>query len=263
MYIKWGVLLQKAEELGASKIATGHYARTTFDEKSGRYLLKQGKDGHKDQSYALWGIRQQGLERTFFPVGEFTKPEIRQIARNLGLRTAEKKESQEICFIPDNDYSRYLQMKRPELETRLRDGEILDQQDNLLGVHRGYPFYTIGQRKGVGIATGQPVYVTEIDAGNNRIKVGSNHDLLHSGLIAENVNWVSIESLKEEIGIEAKVRYNAPGAPAWIQPKSNGTVEVKFKEPQRAVTPGQSVVFYQGDLVVGGGIIESYVKHQG
>jgi len=262
-YIKWGVLLQKAEELGASKLATGHYARTTFDEKSGRYFLKQGKDGHKDQSYALWGIRQQGLERTFFPVGEFTKPEIRQIARNLGLRTAEKKESQEICFIPDNDYSRYLQMKRPELETQLQDGEILDQQDNLLGVHRGYPFYTIGQRKGVGIATGQPVYVTEIDAGNNRIKVGSNHDLLHSGLIAENVNWVSIESLKEGIGIEAKVRYNAPGAPAWIQPTSKGNVEVKFKKPQRAVTPGQSVVFYQDDLVVGGGIIESYVKHQG
>jgi len=262
-YIKWGVLLQKAEELGASKIATGHYARATFDEKSGRYFLKQGKDGHKDQSYALWGIRQQGLERTFFPVGEFTKPEIRQIARNLGLRTAEKKESQEICFIPDNDYSRYLQMKRPELETQLQDGEILDQQDNRLGVHRGYPFYTIGQRKGVGIATGQPVYVTEIDAGNNRIKVGPNDDLLHSGLVAESINWISIVSLKEEIEIEAKIRYNAPGAPAWIQPTSNGNVEVKFKKPQRAVTPGQSVVFYQDDLVVGGGIIESYVKHQG
>lgn len=259
-YIKWGVLLQKAEVLGADMIATGHYARASLDDKSGRYLLKRGKDANKDQSYALWGIRQAGLARTFFPVGEFTKDEIRQIARSLELPTAEKTESQEICFIPDNDYSRYLQMKRPRLEVQLQDGEILDQENNLLGVHRGYPFYTIGQRKGLGIATGQPVYVTEIDAGNNRIKVGSNNDLRHSGLIAHNLNWISRESLTKESEVEAKIRYNDPGASAVIKPVSNDRIEVNFKEPQRAVTPGQSVVFYQEDVVLGGGLIESYIK---
>lgn len=261
-YIKWGVLLQKAQELGADKIATGHYARNTFDEKRGRYLLSRGKDEKKDQSYALWGIRQDGLARTLFPAGEFKKEEIRQIARNLGLQTAEKKESQEICFIPDNDYTRYLRMKRPELGTQLKDGEIIDQQGNRLGTHRGYPFYTIGQRKGLGIAVGQPVYVTEIDGENNRIVVGNNDDLRHIGLIAKNLNWIAIENLNEEMEVEAKIRYNDPGASAKLRPLSNDHVEVIFEAPQRAVTPGQSVVFYQDDLVVGGGVIQSFIKQR-
>jgi tRNA-specific 2-thiouridylase len=259
-YIKWGVLLQKAQKLGADKIATGHYARSSFDEHRGRYLLKRGKDKDKDQSYALWGIRQDGLAQTIFPVGEFRKEEIRQIARNLGLRTAEKSESQEICFIPDNDYTRYLKMKRPELETELQKGEVLDQEGNLLGTHRGYPFYTIGQRKGLGIAVGQPVYVTEIDPENNRISVGSNDDLCHIGLFAKNLNWIAIENPKAEMEVEAKIRYNDAGSLAQVIPIGEDRVKILFHEPQRAVTPGQSVVFYQDDVVVGGGIIESYIK---
>jgi tRNA-specific 2-thiouridylase len=259
-YIKWGVLIQKAEELGAEKIATGHYARVAYDDDSGRYLLKCGKDAKKDQSYALWGIRQLGLARTLFPAGEFTKDEIRQIARRLGLRTAEKPESQEICFIPDNDYTRYLRMKRPEIETQLRAGEIVDQSGQQVGTHAGFPFYTIGQRKGLGISAPQPVYVTEIDAGSNRIVVGSNDDLLHAGLIADNVNWIALEKLEGEMPVEAKIRYNSPAVPAVIRPIENGAIELRFIEPQRAVTPGQSVVFYQGDVVVGGGVIRSDIK---
>ncbi|NIR50976.1 tRNA 2-thiouridine(34) synthase MnmA, partial [candidate division KSB1 bacterium] len=234
-YIKWGVLLQKAQELGVDKIATGHYARSSYDEQSGRFCLKRGVDKSKDQSYALWGIRQQGLAQTLFPVGEYTKEEIRQIARRLGLRTAEKSESQEICFIPDNNYKRYLTMKRPELTTELADGEILDQQGNKLGNHKGFPFYTIGQRKGLGIAVGEPVYVTQIDAGSNRVTVGSSRDLEHVGLIAENVNWVSLDGLDGDTQVEAKIRYNDPGAMATVRVASDDTVDVIFDEPQRAV----------------------------
>ncbi|MFQ5770974.1 MAG: tRNA 2-thiouridine(34) synthase MnmA [bacterium] len=259
-YIKWGVLLQKAEELGADQIATGHYARCGYDEPRGRFLLKCGKDKKKDQSYALWGIRQAGLAKTLFPVGEFEKEEIRHLARNLGLRTADKPESQEICFIPDNDYARYLHKMRPELQTQLQDGEIVNQEGMPLGHHRGFPFYTIGQRKGLGIALGQPVYVTEIDAKNNRIKVGTNDDLEHSGLIAEHLNWIAIAELKDGMEVEAKIRYNDPGAAASMRPLSDHTVEVTFLEPQRAVTPGQSVVFYQEDVVIGGGVIQTYIK---
>lgn len=253
-YIKWGVLLQKAEEFGADKIATGHYARTDFDARTGRFLLKRGLDAHKDQSYALWGIRQQGLAQTLFPVGEYTKPQIRQLARKFGLRTAEKKESQEICFIPDNDYVRYLRDKKPEL-ARAAGGEIVSQAGEVLGTHQGYPFYTIGQRKGLGLAMPEPVYVTEIDAGSNRIKVGSKADLEHAGLIADNVNWVSIECPNRAMPVQAKIRYNSPAAPARLRVLEDGCVELKFDQPQPAVTPGQSVVFYQGELVVGGAII--------
>lgn len=258
-YIKWGVLLQKAEELGADKIATGHYARSHFDTERDRYLLRRGKDPGKDQSYALWGIRQEGLMRTLFPIGEFEKTEIRQIARSLGLRTAEKSESQEICFIPDNDYTRYLRMKRPEIDVQLEDGEIVDQEGKVLGRHRGFPFYTIGQRKGLGLSTG-PVYVTEIDAGNNRVVVGDSRDLMHAGLIADHLNWIALAKLDDELQVEAKIRYNDPGAAARIRPAAKGAIEVIFDRPQRAVTPGQSVVFYQDDVVVGGGVIRSYVK---
>ena len=259
-YIKWGALLQKAEELGASKIATGHYARSHYDASTGRWVLRRGLDAKKDQSYALWGIRQSGLACTLFPIGEYTKPEIREMARRFGLRTAEKRESQEICFIPDNDYNRYLASKRPDLVEALADGEIVDQNGTVLGRHRGYPFYTIGQRKGLGVALGEPVYVTEIDAGSNRIRVGRNEDLLHAGLVADHLNWIAFETLERALPVEAKIRYNDPGAPAVVRPREDGTVEVTFDTPQRAVTPGQSVVFYDGDVVVGGGVIRQYIR---
>lgn len=254
-YIKWGVLLRKAEELGADKIATGHYARTGFDADAGRYTLRRGLDSHKDQSYALWGIRQFGLRHTLFPVGEYSKSEIRQLARNFGLRTAEKKESQEICFIPDNDYARYLKAQRPDLADA--SGEILNQQGDAIGTHKGYPFYTIGQRKGLGLAAPEPVYVTEIEAGTNRITVGSGPDLDRIGLVASQVNWISLVPPETEIQVEAKIRYNSPGASTRLVVTHETSVRLTFDEPQRAITPGQSVVFYQGDLVVGGGVIDS------
>ena len=256
-YIKWGVLVQKASELGTDKIATGHYARTDYHEATHRYLLKRGKDDHKDQTYALWGIKQQGLARTLLPVGEYSKDEIRQLARNMGLKTAEKPESQEICFIPDNDYSRYLKMRKPELNNL--QGDIVDRDGKVLGKHKGFPFYTVGQRKGLGLAMPEPVYVTEIDAAANTVRVGSNMELEHKGLLAESPNWIAIENLKEEMNVEAKIRYNDPGAPATIKMHKD-KVEVLFAAPQRAVTPGQSVVFYQQEMVVGGAVIHSAIK---
>lgn len=258
-YIKWGVLLQKAEELGADKIATGHYARASFNEQNGRYQLRCGLDGHKDQSYALWGIRQYGLEHTLFPVGEYTKPEIRELARKLGLHTAEKKESQEICFIPDNDYTRYLRHKKPELNNT-EGGEIVDREGNVLGAHKGFPFYTIGQRKGLGLAMPEPVYVTEIDAGSNRITVGYRQEVEHTGLIANNVNWVSIDAPQAEIAVEAKIRYNSPAAPARLKVLDDDRIQLSFEQAQHAVTPGQSVVLYQDDVVLAGGIIDSWIR---
>jgi tRNA-specific 2-thiouridylase len=257
-YIKWGVLLQKAQELGATKIATGHYARTSYDEKRGRYVLRRGLDDHKDQSYALWGIRQQGLAQTLFPVGEYTKPEIREFARRYHLRTAEKKESQEICFIPDNDYGRYLASKAPRLLQI--EGEIVNRDGEVVGKHRGYPFYTIGQRKGLGLSNPEPVYVTGIDVASNRVTAGSNSDLEHSGLTATGINWVSIDAPVEQFRVEAKIRYNSPPAAGTAKVLADGSVEIYFDEVQRAVTPGQSVVLYQNDTVLCGGIIERYIK---
>jgi len=254
-YIKWGVLLQKAEELGADKIATGHYARAAYNSETGRYTLRRGQDSHKDQSYALWGIRQVGLQRTLFPVGEYSKTEIRQLARNFGLRTAEKKESQEICFIPDNDYGRYLKTQRPELANA--SGEIVNQEGETVGLHKGSPFYTVGQRKGLGLALPEPVYVTEIDAGTNRITVGSQSDLDANGLVASQVNWISVPSARQDLEVEAKIRYNSPGAGARLVAVTEASVRLIFHESQRAITPRQSVVFYQVDLVLGGGVIDS------
>jgi len=256
-FIKWGVLIQKAQELGAEKIATGHYASIGYDKQRGRYLLKRGKDDHKDQTYALWGIKQRGLAQTLLPVGEYSKDEIRDIARSLHLKTAEKPESQEICFIPDNDYTRYLRSQKPELEDMT--GQIVDMEGRVLGTHKGYPFYTIGQRKGLGLAVPEPVYVTEIDAGSNTVRVGSNRDLEHKGLLAETPNWIAFSALEGELEVEAKIRYNDPGKGASIKMRGD-RLEVIFDEPQRAVTPGQSVVFYRNDVVVGGAVISTAIK---
>jgi tRNA-specific 2-thiouridylase len=257
-FIKWGVLLEKAEELGAEYLATGHYARTGYDETRQRFFLKQGLDGNKDQSYALWGIKQAGLKRTLFPVGGYTKSEIRDIARRIGLRTAEKAESQEICFIPDNDYARYLKSRNPEL-TAL-DGDIVNGDGAVIGRHKGYPFYTIGQRKGLGLSMPEPVYVTDIDPAKNLVTIGSNQDLEHTGLLAEKVNWVSLPAPDSELRVQIKIRYNSPATDGVLWTSKNGNVEVKFDNPQRAVTPGQSVVFYQDDLVVAGAIIRSFTR---
>ncbi|MBC8185241.1 tRNA 2-thiouridine(34) synthase MnmA [candidate division KSB1 bacterium] len=257
--MKWKILLDKANELGFYYFATGHYARVEFDKKTGRYFLLRGIDSTKDQAYALWRLTQPQLERTLFPLGDFSKKEIRKIANEFNLKTKDKKESQEICFVPDEDYSRFLDERVPGLKDKLADGEILDQQNNVLGAHKGFPFYTIGQRKGLGIAVGKPVYVTKIDAESNRVFVGDKEDLFCKGLFAEETNWIAIENLKKPKKVSVKIRYNDIGKPATIFPDPNG-VKVVFENFHQAVTPGQSVVFFDGDVVVGGGVIEVDIK---
>lgn len=256
--VKWESLLQRAELLGADYIATGHYARVRYED--GRYKLSKGKDQNKDQSYVLWGISQRALSKTLFPLAELTKPEVRELARKFGLKVAEKSESYEICFIPDNDYERFLKEMVPDLEAKVSGGKILDESGKVLGQHRGYPFYTIGQRKGLGITTPEPVYVTEIHYENNTIVVGKSEALLHHGLVASQVNWIAVAELKEPMCASAKIRYKDQPEPCTISPLDNGMVEVRFDKPKRAITPGQAVVFYDGDDVLGGGFIHSVIK---
>ncbi len=258
--MKWDVLLQKGLELGCEFFATGHYARVKKDEKSGRYVLMRGLDQSKDQAYALWRLTQEQLSRTIFPLGELTKKQVRELAIKHNLKTQHKKESQEICFVPDDDYSRFLKERHPELHAKLENGKIVDVQGNVLGSHRGFPFYTIGQRKGLGIALGKPAYVTEINAENNVIVVGEREDLNVRGLIASEVNWIKISELRKPLPVVAKIRYNDHGKPAMVSPDENGKVRVVFDEYHSAVTPGQSVVFFDGDIVVGGGVIEKAIN---
>ena len=255
--IKWGALLNKAEQLGADKIATGHYARCENNAQSGRMQLMRGLDRGKDQAYALWALNQSQLRKTELPLGKLTKKEVRAIADEFDLKTAKKAESQEICFIPDDNYERFLKERRPEIEARLEGGEIVDQTGKILGYHRGYPFYTIGQRKGLRVATGERIYVNKIAPETNRIHVGDKDSVLSHGLIADQVNWVSIRQPSGLIRVTAKIRYNDPGFPATLMADGDSQVKVDFEEPQDAVTPGQSVVFYDDDLVLGGGFIRS------
>ena len=258
--IKWDVLFKKALELGCDFFSTGHYARVDFEEEGGRYRLRRGIDRSKDQAYALWGLSQEQLKRTIFPLGNLSKVEVRKIAFDLNLKTKDKQESQEICFVPDNDYSRFLRERNPVALSEIHEGEIFDQEGNVLGYHRGYPFYTIGQRKGLGIALGKPMYVTEIDARSNKIVVGEKDDLKKSGLWANHANWIAIEKLDSPLEVEAQIRYNDPGRKATVYPFENGSLKVIFDTFHQAVTPGQSVVFFQNDVVVGGGVIERSLK---
>lgn len=255
--IKWQVLLDKALELGAEYFSTGHYARVQYNGETGRYVLKRGMDVSKDQAYALWGLTQPQLKRTLFPLGELTKTGVRQYAENMNLKTHNKHESQEICFVPDNDYARFLSEKFPNEVANIGQGEIVDEHGDVKGYHRGYPFYTIGQRKGLGIALGRPVYVTRIDAESNQIVIGDKENLRNKGLTAGMVNWIAIEKLSEPMHVEAQIRYNDLGKAAIIAPLEDGRVQVEFNSFHSAITPGQSVVFFQGDVVVGGGIIET------
>jgi tRNA-specific 2-thiouridylase len=258
--IKWEVLLKKAIGLDCDYFATGHYARIIFDEAVERYMLRRGLDRSKDQAYVLWGLSQEQLKRTIFPLGDLSKVQVRKIADNLNLKTKNKQESQEICFVPDNDYSRFLRERNPDFLSKVNDGEILDKQGNILGHHKGYPFYTIGQRKGLGIAVGKPMYVTDIDSKMNQVVIGEKEDLNKQGLLANHINWIAIEKLTSPLEVEAQIRYNDPGRKAIIYPAENGYVTVKFDEYHQAVTPGQSVVFFTDDIVVGGGLIDSVLK---
>lgn len=252
--IKWGALLEKAQALGADYLATGHYAQLRFDERWQRYVVSEAVDRNKDQSYALWAVSQEALSRTMFPLGRLTKPDVRQLAHRYGLRTATKEESYEICFVADNNYERFLKEQVPELATAVEGGEIV-WGDRVVGRHRGYPFYTVGQRRGLG-AYGRPVYVTGIEKETNRVFIGTEEDLLRTTLVAHSVQEVFPDYLREEREVLARVRYKDEPTPARARILDNGELCVRFEEPKRAITPGQSVVLYQNGDVIGGGIIQ-------
>lgn len=247
--IKFGVLLEAALGLGADYLATGHYVRV---ERLGeRFVLRRGADTRKDQSYVLYSLRQEQLAHVMFPLGGYTKQQIRQLARQYGLPSAEKSESQEICFIA-GDYRDFLcsYLAQPP-----QPGNIVDVEGRVLGQHQGLPWYTIGQRKGLGIAVGTPLYVVDLNPERNEVVVGPKEAALGQSLVAEEVNLISIPHLEEPLEVMAKIRYNAGAAKARIEPLPSGEVRTVFEEPQFAITPGQAVVWYQDDLVVGGGRI--------
>ena len=252
--IKFKSLLNKALEIGADYIATGHYAKIVHNE-SKRNLLYKAEDPNKDQTYMLYGFTQFQLEHTLMPLGEYNKDKVRNMANELGFEVHDKEDSQEICFVPDNNYVRFLEDNYSNIgET----GPIFDTDDNKLGEHEGLYNYTIGQRRGLGISLNYPVYVVGFDKENNALIVGKNEEVFSKGLWAENLNWISIKSLKEDMEVKAQIRYNSPAVEAVIYPgKKDEMIKVVFKEKQRAITPGQSVVFYQDDLVVGGGVIKN------
>ncbi len=254
--IKWEELIRKSLSLGAEQIATGHYARVFRDEATGRYVLSRGLDALKDQSYALWGLTQESLRRTIFPLGGMRKLEVRALAAAMGIPGARKGESYEICFIPDNSYERFLKERDPGLQGRVDGGEVV-LDGKVIGRHRGYPFYTLGQRKGLGVAAGEPVYVTGIDASLNRIQLGRGKDLLHRELLGRELNLIKYGELVCPLRLQARIRYMDGGAPATVTPVGGDRVRVLFDEPRRAITPGQSVVLYEGDDVVGGAVIDS------
>jgi tRNA-specific 2-thiouridylase len=256
--LKFASLDRLASSLGCEKVATGHYARVEFDAAPNRYRLLRGRDPQKDQSYFLWELTQDQLSRSLFPLGEMSKPDARAAARRNDLAVAEKSESQEICFVPDGDYAgfidRYLEAETQQ--DRLPGaGEIVNTRGEVVGAHTGVHHYTIGQRRGIGIAGAQPLYVTGIDSVRNRIIVGMQDELLGDEFTAAGANWIALDNPREPVRAEVRVRYRHTAAPATIRPMANGRARVKFDEPQRAITPGQATVFYRGDEVVGGGWI--------
>ena len=248
-FIKFNILLKKAINLGASFLATGHYARIVKYKQS--YLLKKAKDLKKDQSYFLYRLNQWQLKHIIFPLGNFTKPKVRSMAGDLGLNVAEKKDSQEICFLPDGDYGTLIKDRGL---ANILPGKLVDTDGNILGVHRGIPFYTIGQRQGLGVAKGYPLYVTAINPKNNCIIVGKREDASKNEFLIKKVNFLN-KPIKKKVEIKVRIRYNHKESLALVSPL-NGKLKVNFKKAQFAITPGQSAVFYDKDTVLGGGIIE-------
>lgn len=250
-FIKFSSFLDKAMTLGIDYVATGHYA--IIEKQNNRYIIRKSEDDKKDQTYALYNLTQFQLERTLMPCGQYKKSEIREIAKDIGLRVHNKKDSQEICFIPDNDHGKYIKNRFP---SKVRQGNFVDKSGNILGTHKGIVYYTIGQRKGLDIAFGKPMYVVDINPFKNEVVLGNLDDLLNTELIAKDVNYIPFDNLKEPMEVEAKIRYSQIPSKAVITPLENDKVKVNFNEKQRAITKGQSVVFYKGDLLIGGGIIE-------
>jgi tRNA-specific 2-thiouridylase len=246
--VKFGLLLEKAREMGAEYLATGHYARI---ERSPSYCLRKAVDITKDQSYFLYTLGQEQLEHLLLPLGELSKEEVKGMAVGLGLATGSRHDSQDVCFIPDNDYRPFIAR-----HVSLKAGDIVNINDKVLGKHDGLARYTVGQRQGLGLASNEPLYVLELDATNNRLVVGTREQALHNVLVASHLSWVSGEAPEAPVDITAKVRYKAPEVAAELH-LENGLAEVRFPEPQWAIAPGQSVVFYQGDVVLGGGVIDA------
>jgi tRNA-specific 2-thiouridylase len=259
-YIKFDRFLEMADSVGADKMATGHYARIRYHAESGRYQLLRAVDNAKDQTYFLFGLTQQQLARTLFPLGELTKPEVRDMASSMDLAVAAKGDSQEICFVPNGDYAAFMSawLKETGVPAERTRGAIVTADGRTLGVHRGVHHFTVGQRRGLGIATGEPLYVIATDPESQRVTVGSNDDLLRPHFFAKDVNWISIPGAPKPVRTQVKIRNKHAAAPATLLARDDdpARVEVVFDDPQRAVTPGQGAVFYDGDLVLGGGWIE-------
>jgi tRNA-specific 2-thiouridylase len=256
--LKFASLDQLAASLGCDKVATGHYARVLFDEPAHRYRLLRARNLDKDQSYFLWELTQDQLSRAMFPLGEMSKPEVRQIARDHSLAVAEKSESQEICFVPDGNYAGFIEryLDAEDSSDRLPGtGEIVDREGAVLGHHGGVHRYTIGQRRGIGIAAPEPLYVVNINAEKNQVVVGHQDELLGQEFVAAGVNWVAFDTPGEPVLAAVRVRYRHAPAAATITPIADNRVKVVFDEPQRAITPGQTTVFYRDDEVLGGGWI--------
>jgi tRNA-specific 2-thiouridylase len=257
-HLKFDQLLIVAQQIGADALATGHYARVEFDEKRGRWLLKRPADSAKDQTYFLFGLTQDQLSRTLFPLGEMTKPQVRDLARHHGLALAAKPDSQEICFVPGGDYKKFLDAYLAEQGESLPDtaGELVTADGEVIGEHNGIHNFTVGQRKGLGVATGSPLYVIQIKGDQHQVVVGNQDDLYSRTLRARRVNLVSVDDLREPMRVQVKIRHRHEAAPAVVEKCGDDEVLVTFDEPQRAITPGQATVFYDGDVVVGGGWIE-------
>jgi tRNA-specific 2-thiouridylase len=250
--LKFGSLLVRARAWDAGAVATGHYAGVARDLETGRYRLRRARDRQKDQSDFLWPLTQEQLASARFPLADLTKAEVREHARRLGLVTAEKPESQEICFIPDDDYRGFLRRRNGEI---FRPGPIVDTRGQRLGTHAGLAAYTVGQRKGLGLSTGRALHVVDLDPATNTVTVGEPAELERSRLVADDVNFIAFDPPAEPMRVEAKIRHNHTPAPATVRALPDGRAEVIFDTPQRAITPGQSVVWYQDDWVVGGGVI--------
>jgi len=259
-HIKWRALLKRADALGCDFIATGHYAQV-HQHINDRYFIRKGVDETKDQSYVLWGLQQDLLSRTLLPLGTYHKTEIRQMAHDFGYpELAKKAESYEICFVPDNDYRGFLKRNVAGLEEKVKGGNFVNKEGKILGQHNGYPFYTVGQRKGLDIALGRPAFVTSIDAETNTIVLGEEEDLMGNDMTVAKINWIKYDGLTEGMEALTKIRYKDKGAISNLYAYQNG-VKVRFYENVKGITPGQSAVFYEGDDVIGGGVIQRSEQH--
>ncbi|MEX0779504.1 MAG: tRNA 2-thiouridine(34) synthase MnmA [Balneolales bacterium] len=258
-HIKWAAMLKRADNLGCDFIATGHYAN--LREENGRHVISRGKDRNKDQSYALWGVDQKHLARTIFPLGKYEKSEIRQFAKDYGLlNVANKKDSYEICFVPDNDYRRFLRDRVEGLEEKVDGGLFVDKEGNIVGKHKGYPFYTIGQRRGLHLAMGKPVYVTDINPETNVITIGEEDDLENSRCSAKNITYGKYPALPEDdMPVLGAIRYNDEGKPGFVTKTADDELSIRFPEGRDAIAPGQALVCYEGDDVVAGGWIHKVI----